>query len=135
MEIDLVYLWVNGDDETWAKKKAHALAKRTGETLSKDSVDKCRFQDNDELKYSLRSVEKYAPWINKIYIVTDNQIPEWLNTDNKKIKIVDHKEILPEDALPTFNSSAIETRITKIPNLSEHFLFANDDMMFFNEVE
>lgn len=58
-----------------------------------------------ELKYSLRSVSQYLPWINKIYIVIDNQVPSWLNTEHPKIKIIDHKDILPADALPTFNSN------------------------------
>ena len=79
-------------------------------------------------KYSLRSVEMYAPWIRKIFIVTDNQVPKWLDTSNPKIRIVDHKEILPEVSLPCFNSRLIEHFLYKIPGLSEHFLYANDDM-------
>lgn len=96
---------------------------------------KGRFSDNQELKYSLRSAEKYAPWIRKIFIVTDNQVPEWLDTDNEKIKIVDHKEILPQEALPTFNSRIIEHNLHNIPGLAENFLYANDDMFFNREVK
>ena len=81
-KIDLVYLWVDGADENWVKKKASALAKLNTFPLSKDAIDDCRFIQCDELKYSLRSVERYAPWINHIYIVTDNQVPKWLNTKN-----------------------------------------------------
>ena len=90
--------------------------------------------DNDELKYSLRSLEKYANWINKIYIITDNQVPEWLNTDNKKVKIIDHSEIIPKECLPVFNSNAIEHCIVNIPNLSEYYLYGNDDTFFANKV-
>ena len=134
-KIDLVYLWVDGSDTKWAKKKASALAKINGITLSQDAIDNCRFVQHDELKYSLRSVEKYAPWINHIYIVTDNQVPEWLNTKNKKVTIVDQSLILPKDVKFCFNSTAIEHCIVNIPGLSENFLYACDDMFFWNNTE
>ena len=81
----------------------------------------------------MRSVEKYASWINHIYIITDGQCPEWLDTSHPKITIVDHKDILPAEALPTFNSQAIESCIYKIEGLSEHFIVGNDDTMFVKE--
>ena len=127
MIVDLVYLWVDGNDPQWMAKRN--VFKENVEDNS-ESTGKGRFVSNDELKYSLRSAEKYAPWIRKIYIVTDNQIPEWLDTTNPKIKIIDHKNIIPEDCLPCFNSTVIEYFIYKIPDLSEHFLYANDDMFF-----
>ena len=125
MEIDLVYLWVDGNDPQWRAKRDACIGK-----TEKDSAVNCegRYADNDELKYSLRSVEKYAPWIHKIFIVTDNQIPSWLDTLNPKIRIVDHKEIMPQICLPCFNATVIEHFLWKIPGLSEYFLFANDDM-------
>lgn len=132
--IDIVYLWCDSADESWRQKKNNEL-KKYGKPLDNDSVDECRFINNDELKYSLRSLEKYASWINKIFIVTDNQIPEWLDVTNPKVHIVNHSEILPAEVLPVFNASAIEAALHKIPNLSEHFLFANDDMFFGKPVE
>jgi len=125
MAIDLVYLWVNGNDPKWITKRNTVIGK-----TETDSSENCkgRYADNDELKYSLRSVGLYAPWIRKIFIVTDNQIPEWMDTSNPKIQIVDHTEILPRQSLPCFNSSVIEHFIYRIPDLSEHFLYANDDM-------
>lgn len=132
--VDIVYLWCDSSDNVWREKKNNEL-KKYGKNLDNDSVGECRFIDNDELKYSLRSLEKFAPWINNIFIVTDNQIPSWLDTTNPKIHIVDHSQIMPPEALPTFNASAIEVALHKIPNLSEHFLFANDDMFFGNFVE
>ncbi len=132
-KIDLVYLWVDGSDKKWLEKKNAYLSKLSN--VDKEAIDDCRFVQHNELKYSLRSVEKYAPWINHIYIVTDNQIPEWLNTKNKKVTIVDHKDIMPKTALPCFNSTAIEHCIINIPKLSENFLYANDDMFFWNNVE
>ncbi|MCQ2739059.1 MAG: stealth family protein [bacterium] len=130
-KIDLVYLWVDGSDKNWLEKKNKFFKENNIKTKNEDT-NECRFIDNDELKYSLRSVEKYASWINKIYIVTDNQVPNWLDTNNPKIKIVDHKDIMPENALPCFNSIALETQICNIDGLSEHFLYANDDM-FLND--
>ena len=132
MEIDLVYLWVDGNDPVWrAKKDAF-----TGNIPTNTSINcKGRYIDNDELKYSLRSAEKYAPWIRKIFIVTDNQTPNWLNIEHPKIKIIDHTEILPKVCLPCYNSDLIEYHLYKIPGLSEQFLYANDDMFFNKPVQ
>ena len=125
-DIDLVYMWVDGSDPAWIEKHNRV----TGRIDENSDVNgKARFANNDELKYSLRSVEWYAPWIHRIYIVTDNQVPEWLDTGNPKIRIVDHCEILPERSRPCFNSTLIEHFIYKIPGLSEHYILANDDMM------
>ena len=124
-EIDIVYLWVDGSDPVWQAKRNIII----GKSNEKSTNCKGRYANNDELKYSMRSIEKYAPWIRKIFIVTDNQIPEWLDQSNPKIKVIDHTEILPPEALPCFNSSVIEHFLYKIPGLSEHFLFANDDML------
>lgn len=132
--IDLVYLWVDGDDPAWRAKHSHYKQMLDPSAMSAQTMTEARWRNNDELRYSLRSVERYAPWINHIYIVTDNQCPRWLNIQNKKISIIDHSEILPSDALPVFNSTAIECCLYKIPNLSEHFLFANDDMFFSGDV-
>ena len=136
--IDLVYLWC--DDNPQRERVRNKLKRKLGivdikEEHLRGATAKARFISNDELKYSLRSVEKYAPWIRNIYIVTDNQVPNWLNTKHPKIKIVDHKEIMPASARPNFNSAAIEFTIVNIPDLSEHFLYANDDTLFTNKVE
>lgn len=126
MDIDLVYLWVDGSDPKWIAKHNACI----GAPSAAEENCKGRYVSNDELKYSLRSAEKYAPWIRKIFIVTDNQVPEWLDTSNPKIQIVDHTEILPPESLPCFNSVIIEHHLHRIPGLSEHFLYANDDMYF-----
>lgn len=129
IKIDLVYLWVNGNDDEWKNKKQY-WAEKLGIANGIGVNNDCRFVDNEELRYSLRSAQMYAPWINKIFIVTDNQVPAWLDTNHPKIKIIDHKDIMPTDYLPCFNSNALETCIDKIPELSEYFLYANDDMFF-----
>ncbi|MDE7143328.1 MAG: Stealth CR1 domain-containing protein, partial [Muribaculaceae bacterium] len=85
-EIDLVYLWVDGNDPAWQAKRGSF----TGNFDNSPTNCKGRYTDNDELKYSLRSVLMYAPWIRKVFIVTDNQTPKWIDTANPKIRIVDH---------------------------------------------
>lgn len=124
--VDMVYLWVDGEDENWIKKKNSYL----NSDINEQAATKGRFVNNDELKYSLRSLEKYASWINKIYIVTDNQVPKWLDTNNPKIKVIFHKDFIPQENLPLFNSEAIECYLPFIPNLSEHFIYGNDDVYF-----
>ena len=124
MDIDIVYLWVDGSDPKW-QEKHDAFC---GNTYNAEIDGKSRYANNDELKYSLRSIEMYAPWIRNIFIVTDNQIPKWLNTRSPKIKIVDHTDIMPAESRPCFNSSLIEHFIYRIPGLAEHFLYGNDDM-------
>lgn len=124
-DIDLVYLWCDANDPNFANKKIE-LSKKINFNLVAN--DDCRYLDNEELLHSLRSVEKYASWIRNIYIVTYNQCPKWLNINHPKIKIIDHSEIMPKSAIPNFNSNAIEHCIVNIPELSEFFLYANDDM-------
>jgi hypothetical protein len=130
--IDLVYCWVDGNDKKWQKEKQY-WQQQTG-ILVDNAIGECRFTDNNELKYSLRSVAKNAPWINHIYIVTNGQIPKWLDTNHPKITIVNHNEIMHQKALPTFNSDAIETCIDNIPNLSEYFIYGNDDFYIYSKV-
>ncbi|MCL2017374.1 MAG: stealth family protein [Alphaproteobacteria bacterium] len=128
MKIDLVYLWVDGSDKKWLAKKNVSLA-AGGRPLANNATRDSRWDDNDELKYSLRSAEKFAPWINHIYIITDDQRPSWFKSSNR-ITVIDHRDIIPKEYLPTFNSSMIEMFLHNIPGLSEHFLFANDDFFF-----
>ena len=122
--IDLVYLWVDGNNPEWLAKRAAFLDGKTDNSLTNSRS----YLNNDELKYSLRSVEIYAPWIRNIFILSDNQKPKWLDISNPKIKIIDQNDILPNKSLPCFNSNVLEHFLYKIPNLSEHFLLSNDDM-------
>ncbi len=120
--IDLVYLWVDGNDPQWLHKRNSFL----DDTVQQKSITG-RYENSDELKYSLRSVEKNLPWVRKIFIVTDSQFPDFLDTSNPKITIVDHTDIIPQKYLPLFNSVIIEYFIHNIPDLSEQFLLASDD--------
>ena len=129
--VDLVYLWVDGNDPLWSKEK-EKWASKLG--IKDNSINSCRFIDNNELKYSIRSCLKNIPWVNNIYIITNGQKPKWLDIgESSKLKIVTHNQIMPEESLPTFNSEAIECCIDKIKDLSEYFILANDDCFFYKE--
>eukprot|EP01090_Pellita_catalonica_P003392 TRINITY_DN1305_c0_g1_i1.p1 TRINITY_DN1305_c0_g1~~TRINITY_DN1305_c0_g1_i1.p1 ORF type:complete len:1052 (-),score=178.20 TRINITY_DN1305_c0_g1_i1:110-3265(-) len=116
----------------------------TAETAAEDSEEincfsdadsSSRFIDNEELRYSIRSLEKYAPWIRNIYVVTNGQIPYWLDLSNPKIHLITHEMIFDNSShLPTFSSPAIESHLHKIPGLSERFMYLNDDVMLGAEV-
>lgn len=124
--IDIVFTWVDSSDVEWQKKYQKAQ-KPTNKGLYSD--DPARFNNHNELYYSLYSVIKFLPWVNKIYIVTDNQKPKWLDRCNyPNVHIIDHKDIIEEQYLPTFNSHVIEAFLYKIPNLSENFIYFNDDV-------
>lgn len=130
--IDLVYTWVDGSDPQWLKNKKRYLKKENPD-LSNKSFEQQRYRNLNELKYSLRSAEKFAPFIRKIFIVTASQCPKWLNQNHPKIQIIDHSEIFPHPQnryLPTFNSIAIEMNLHRIPDLAEHFIYFNDDVFF-----
>ena len=125
-KIDVVYTWCDGEDPLFKQERIDTL-KRNGLPYVEKAQGAARFFDNDELKYSLRSIEKYMPWVNHIYVVTNKQRPKWL-ANNPKISIIDHREIIPNDLLPTFNSVMIEMYLHKIPGLSEKYIYFNDDM-------
>ncbi|MDT0275017.1 stealth family protein [Blastococcus goldschmidtiae] len=128
--IDAVYTWVDGNDPAWQRRKAAAQGageRELNEFASNDS----RFLSRDELRYSLRSLDMYAGWIRHVYLVTDQQVPEWLDTSNTRITVVDHRDLFGgRGQLPTFNSHAIESQLHHIPGLSDHYLYLNDDVFF-----
>lgn len=128
--IDAVYTWVDDTDPEWRATKFEAQGPLAA-ALHSESVSDARFRNRDELKYSLRSVEAFAPWIRHVYLVTAGQRPSWLRKDHPGLTLVDHREIFPDHkALPTFNSHAIEAVLHRIEGLSEHYMYINDDVMF-----
>src|SRR5699024_1013953 len=133
--IDAVYTWVDGTDPAWLERKRAALERSTGESMPEDAAADLRFVGHDELRYSLRALEQYAPWVRHVYVVTDGQRPPWLREDSDWVTVVDHRDIAPPGTvLPTFNSQAIEANIHRIEGLSEHFLYFNDDMFLSSPV-
>ena len=107
-KIDVVYLWVDGNDPKWAAEKNKWLRRLLGKDIpvadARSSATNARWRDNGEFRYSIRSLAECAPWVNHIFIITGfGQVPAWLNTAHPKITIVPHEQIIPTDALPTFN--------------------------------
>ncbi|MCF8160915.1 MAG: Stealth CR1 domain-containing protein [Polaromonas sp.] len=131
-QVDVVYLWVDGNDPAWRKKRRQAEARLGvdhGDTLAIFGNVEGRFRDNDELRYSLRALEQFFPNHGQVYLVTDAQTPAWLCA-HPGITVVDHRALIPAAALPTFDSGHIESYIHHIPNLSERYFYFNDDVFF-----
>ncbi|KAL0237098.1 hypothetical protein PCE1_000495 [Barthelona sp. PCE] len=123
-KLDIVYMWVNGSDPDFIREIQKYRP-------SSEESNPQRFQDNYELFFSLRSLHKYVPFVNNIYIVTNGQVPFWLNTSAPNIKVVPHKDIFTDPTvLPVFNSQAIEGNIHNIANLTDYYILLNDDMFF-----
>jgi len=133
--VDFVYLWVDGSDAIFRENYKDAITSELPTTLRYNEASRL-FRDNGELRYSLRSVEEFAPWVRKIHIVTNGQIPPWLNTNHPKISVVTHEQIFRDQGnLPTFNSNAIELQLYRIPGLSKQFVYLNDDIFLGREIK
>jgi hypothetical protein len=132
--VDIVYTWVDGSDPEWQKIRDTCFKEYFPLLENRDAHTINRFRNRDEIRYSLRSVLRFAPFVHHIFIVTFGQKPAWL-LPHPKITIVDHTEIFKyREDLPTFNSQAIEANLHRIPNLSDKFIYLNDDVLFTNEV-
>jgi hypothetical protein len=123
--IDVVYTWVDSADPSWQEL---IRPFKSGE------IDRDRFSHNDELKHSIRSIELYAPWVRNIYIFSNCAPPEWF-AESARVIWVKHDEVIPAEKLPTFNSHVIETFLHLIPNISENFIYFNDDFFLTGFVE
>lgn len=133
-EIDYVFPWVNDGDPVWRKTYEDYCIK-TQSYIRLNDFHNERFRDWGLLRYLFRSIAQNMPWIRKVHLIVSNseQVPQWVNEEN--INVVLHKDIMPEKYLPTFNSTAIEMFIPDIPDLAEHFIYANDDMFPINPTE
>jgi Stealth protein CR2, conserved region 2/Stealth protein CR1, conserved region 1/Stealth protein CR4, conserved region 4 len=131
-KIDIVYLWVDGNDPIWRQKRQASLKRLDAEnrnSIAKYGNVEGRYRDNDELRYSLRALERYFPDCGHVYIITDAQTPAWLQ-HSAQITIIDHTDLIPAARLPTFDSANIESYIHRIPGLSERYFYLNDDVFF-----
>jgi hypothetical protein len=125
--VDAVITWVDDTDPVWRARRAERLAAMPGRPATGDGAE--RFRNRDELRYCLRSIAMYAPWIRHVHLVTDGQCPDWLATDHPDVTVVTHRQLFADvTILPVFNSHAIESQLHRIPDLAEHFLYFNDDM-------
>ena len=123
-DVDVVFTWVNGSDpEHRAKMKEYGYKWDGG------------YRDYGTLRYALRSVDQFMPWARNIIIVTNGQVPSWLNTSAPRLRLVTHNTIFHDpEVLPTFNSNAIEANLGHIPDLAPCLLFLNDDMLFARDI-
>lgn len=128
-KIDIVIPWVDGSDISWIKKRNSKSGKENVQLNGEE-----RYRDFGTLKYLFRSIDMYAPWVGNVYLITDNQVPSWINLKNKRLKIVDHTDYIDEKYLPTFNSNVIELNLGNLDILSEHFVLFNDDTLLNNKV-
>jgi len=132
MEIDFVVTWVDMNDPKW--KADFSKYSKKGIDNTTNEFSEARFRDHGFLKYWFRGIEKFAPWVRKIHFVTSGQKPEWLNVDHPKLSLVNHSDYIPEKFLPVFNSCLIEIYMHKIPDLTEHFVYFNDDFFIINNL-
>lgn len=124
-EIDAVMLFVNGSDPDWQNDMRPLFKKYN---ISDDEIQD-RFNTVGEIKYSLRSIQYFAPWIRKIHIVTKNQIPSFINASHEKINIVTHSTLFGDER-KTLDSNAIQFNLHKIPDLADGFILMDDDYFF-----
>src|SRR5690554_4414571 len=132
-DVDVVITWVDGDDPLHRWKRERALSKNKKSRVSKTSKAKRRFSDNQELRYCIRSIRNHAPWVRRIWLLTDHQFPFYLRfwaARRAGIRVVTHKQVFSglKGVLPTFNSLSIESVLWRIPGLSESFIYFNDDV-------
>lgn len=126
--IDAVIAWVDGGDPAWLAEKEpySAAAREDGRAL--------RYRDWGVLQYLFRGLERFAPWIDTVYLVTWGHLPPWLNTAHPRLRIVNHRDYIPAEYLPTFSSHTIELNFHRIEGLSERFIYFNDDMFLLQPV-
>lgn len=136
-KIDFVLVWVDSASPEWNEQRKNAWKTFCpGDDKDEEENDNgaCRYREMGTLKYWFRSIEKYAPWVNKVFFITCGQKPEWLNTDHPKLVRIDHKDYIPSKYLPTFNSNPIELNLHRIPELSERFVLFNDDVFLLKPI-
>lgn len=140
MNIDIVVPYVDEFDESWQKDfnfyKEQEIKAGIQKDTNRQAFAKERTRDWDAFRFFFRGVEKNCPWVHKVFLVVqrESQIPEWLDRDNPKLRIVYHDEFIPKEFLPTFSTLVIETFYHRIEDLSEYFIVCNDDFYFLNPI-
>ena len=121
-KIDFVVTWLDSTNPEWQESYFKYRPDSNG------LKGNARFRNMDIFRYWFRAVEEYAPWVNKVYLITNGKFPDWINRDNPKLVLVKHSDYVPEEYLPTFSSCTIEMFLHRIKGLSNHFVYFNDDM-------
>ena len=133
-KIDFFLPWVDGSDRDWLALKRKCQTSDTGMSDDLKANDVCRYYNLGLLKYWFRGVERFAPWVNRIFFVTCGQKPDWLDESNPKLRLVNHKDFIPADYLPTFQTNTIELNLHRLADLSERFVLFNDDTFLLQPV-
>jgi hypothetical protein len=139
--IDVVISWVDGNDPAHKNKIQPYLNPKVRK--SEDIAGATRYGSVGEIFYCVASIFRFAPFVRKIFIITDNQNPNLdifiqknFPESTIEIEIVDHSILFSgyEQVLPVFNSRAIETCTFRIPGLSENYVYFNDDFFLVRPV-
>lgn len=128
-KIDFVLPWVDGNDRQWKERFQQYSSETNGDKRE------IRFRSWDLLHYWFRGVEQFAPWVGDIYFITSGELPSWLNIEHPKLKWLKHEDYIPNDYLPTFCANTIELNLHRIQNLSDKFIYFNDDCFLTKSVK
>ena len=129
--IDIVIPWVDGSDPEWQSE----FRKYSAQAKGRDDNSEIRYRDWDNLQYLFRGIEKFAPWVRKVHLITTGQKPKWLNLNAPKLNFVRHEDFIPKKYLPTFSVRPIELNLHRIEGLSEQFVYFNDDYFLLRPVK
>ncbi len=127
--IDIILPWVDGSDPAWLAEKSATVPSTEGDQRVN------RYRDWGILQYWFRGVAKFAPWIRTVHFITWGHLPPWLNTKHPKLHIVNHRDFIPEQYLPTFNCNPFEVNLHRIEGLADQFVYSNDDVFFIRPLE
>lgn len=124
--IDFVLPWVDDSDPAWrAEMNRWRQADRPDNAQADDSPE--RYRDWGTLRYWFRAVERFAPWVGHVHLLTWGHLPEWLDTAHPRLHVVRHEEFIPDAYRPVFSSCPIELNMHRIEGLAERFVYFNDD--------
>lgn len=123
--IDFVIFWVDGSDPAWLAQRREWVPAPNDEL---EDASPIRSRDWRTLRHWFRAVERFAPWVRRVHFVTWGHMPAWLDTSHPKLHVVNHRDFIPAEYLPTFNSLTIGLNLHRIEGLAEQFVVFNDDM-------
>ncbi len=127
-KIDIVIPWVDGTDPAW-RKRFLSYKEEDGDN------SEIRFRNWELLRYWFRSIEQFTPWVNNIFFITSGELPDWINLEHPKLRWIKHEDYIPNKYLPTFNANVIELNLHRIKDLSETFVYMNDDLFILRPLE
>lgn len=132
--IDFVIPWVDGDDPVWQATRDRYLGVEHDDAVRVTDDQPSRYRDWGTLRYLLRGIDRFAPWVRTVHLITQGHLPSWLDTSATGLNVVRHEDYMPAEYLPTFAANAIELNLHRIDALSERFVYFNDDMLILDEV-